>query len=133
MRGFRPRGDPLQHPAAHTRLLRPFSAPRPEFSTKVCDFRSFPSGKHVHSVRPDYRVNTCTPRVKLSGKHVHCTSSTDQVVRTDKYVQAGGLFILWTEQDGNRPTRRAIEGMSGGSGTTRAVFTEVFHLKRLLG
>ena len=26
------------------------------------------------------------------------SSSTDQVVRTDKYVQAGGLLILWSQK-----------------------------------
>ena len=58
-----------------------------------------------------HRVNTCTPvrdqlsgkhrtnlRVKLSGKHRTCTSSTDQVIDLDKYVQAGGLFIFGLEE-----------------------------------
>ena len=102
------------------------------FSTKPCDSKELSTVKREHYKRL-YFGQTGAFGTDSFGQTGVRTYSTDQVVRTDKYVQAGGLFILWTEQDGNRPTRRAIEGMSGGSGTTRAVFTEVFHLKRLLG
>ena len=50
-------------------------------------------------------------------KRVSCTSSTDQVVRTDKYVQAGGLFILDGLSAENGSTRPEIEEIKGGTNT----------------
>ena len=48
-------------------------------------------------------------------------------VQPDKYVQAGGLLILWIEQDGkNASTRSVIKGRCGGSNTTPSGFPEVF-------
>ena len=69
MRGYQPRGVPL---AGRTKKAAPGVAQRLDlgFSTKPCNFRSFPSVKHVTYSAQIYRLNTSPIRPDLSVKHV---------------------------------------------------------------
>ena len=47
-------------------------------------------------------------------KREYRTNSTDHVVESDKYVQAGGLFIFGFLHTKTRLTETEVEGTSGG-------------------
>ena len=65
------------------------------FSTNPCNFGELSTVKHLDSKREKLGQ---TPRflTESFGQTPRHSSSTDQVVRTDKYVQAGGLCIFGT-------------------------------------
>ena len=82
-------GHSLGPSHAQVAALGPLSAAC-GISTKFCDLWSFP---RTNTLTPN-RTNTLTRGDVTAGQTPSLrTSSTDQVVRTDKYVQAGGLFI----------------------------------------
>ena len=74
------------------------------FSTKACDSEELSTVKPLHSKREDFG-QTATLGADSFGQTATRTSSTDQVVQTDKYVQAGGLFILASLTAENGRTR----------------------------
>ena len=63
------------------------------FSTKPCDSKELSTVKREHYKRL-YFGQTGAFGTDSFGQTGVRTSSTDQVVRTSKYVQAGGLFIV---------------------------------------
>ena len=69
------------------------SAPRRALSTKPCAFEELSTVKHLDSKREKLGQ---TPRflTESFGQTPRHSCSTDQVVRTDKYVQAVGLCIF---------------------------------------
>ena len=69
--------------------------------TESCDLWEFSTVKPLHSKREDFG-QTATLGADSFGQTATRTSSTDQVVQPYKYVQAGGLLILWVEEDRKR-------------------------------
>ena len=92
------RGVGLWTSGARSPFLWPRSGSDGEFPQIACESRGFPSVKQVDRERPIYRLNRWTLGPKLSVKQVDHSYSTDQIVHTNKYVQAGGLFIFGLTQ-----------------------------------
>ena len=67
------------------------------FSTKPCDSEELSTVKREHSKRLCFGQTGAFGTDSFGQIGVH-TSSTDQVVQPGKYVQAGGLLILWVQQ-----------------------------------
>ena len=83
---------------ARSLFLWPRSGSDVDFPQIACELRGFPSVKQVDRERLIYRLNRWTLGPKLSVKQVDHSYSTDQIIHTDKYVQAGGLFIFGLTQ-----------------------------------
>ena len=119
--------DGLVFAASRSPLLWPCSGSDGGFPQIACESRGFPSVKQVDRERPIYRLNRWTLGPKLSVKQVDPSYSTDQVIRTNKYVQAaGGLFIFWFSEAElkKKPTRPGIKGMGRWTGATPADFPQ---------
>ena len=111
---------------ARSLFLWPRSGSDGEFPQIACELRGFPSVKQVDRERPIYRLNRWTLGPKLSVKQVDHSYSTDQIIRTNKYVQAGGLFIFWFSEAElkKKLTRPGIKGMGRWTGATPADFPQ---------
>ena len=88
------------------RLSTGRSAPRRGVFHKPCDFGELSTVKHLDSKREKLGQ---TPRflTESFGQTPRHSSSTDQVVSTDKYVQAVGLCIYRADNDFKNSQRRA--------------------------